>query len=300
MARYGRDFEPRRMGMRDFSEARGYGGEYGERGGRQGRWGGGGPGAGDRSAGRLGGMRSDAGATRWDRFPGEEGWFGEGYAGYPGGDVRSQPGGFRGRGAQGFDRERSGVGYAEEFGSRYGGYGDIGFVPGRGDEEGAGYSQQRGGDADRTRVREIMTEDPESVTPDTTVVDVAKKMRDLDVGMIPVVDSAENRRLKGVITDRDLAVRVLAAGKDGKVKVSEYMTEQVETVNKNDTVREVFNVMKREQVRRVPVTDREGRLVGIIAQADLAVDYAGLDLQRETEVEEVIERISEPGRPRRR
>jgi predicted transcriptional regulator len=84
------------------------------------------------------------------------------------------------------------------------------------------------------------------------------------------------------------------------VKVSDYMTEQVETVNKNDSLRDVFNVMKREQVRRVPVTDREGRLVGIIAQADLAVDYAGLDLQRETEVEEVIERISEPGRSGRR
>jgi CBS-domain-containing membrane protein len=61
-----------------------------------------------------------------------------------------------------------------------------------------------------------------------------------------------------------------------------------------------MNLMKREQVRRIPVTDLEGNLVGIIAQADLVVDYAGLDLERETEVEEVIERISEPARPRGR
>jgi CBS domain-containing protein len=144
-----------------------------------------------------------------------------------------------------------------------------------------------------------MTENPETVTPDTTVADAARKMRELDVGIIPVVESQENRRLKGVVTDRDLAIRVLAEGKDGSARVSECMTTQVETVNKNDSVLDVFDVMKREQVRRVPVTDRENRLVGIISQADLAVNYAGLDLQRETEVEEVIERISEPARPQR-
>jgi CBS domain-containing protein len=80
--------------------------------------------------------------------------------------------------------------------------------------------------------------------------------------------------------------------------VRDYMTRDVATVSESHSVRDVFSVMKREQVRRVPVTDREGRLVGIIAQADLAVDYAGLDLEREREVEEVIERISEPARPR--
>jgi CBS domain-containing protein len=270
--RYGMDARDR-MGMRDFAgRGRGAGAPGGGRGAPR-------PFGGAQSAGRIGGMRSDAGATRWDRFPGEEGWFGQGYAGYAGGDVRGGPRAFGGgydaafRGRQ--DRSRG--------------------------ERAAGEWQPSGGRgaADRVRARHIMTDDPECVTPDTSIAEVAEKMRDLGVGIIPVVESLESRRLRGVVTDRDLAVRVLAAGKDGKAKVGEYMTEQLEVVNQNDTVHAVLDVMRRDQVRRVPVTDREGRLVGVIAQADLAVDYAGLDLHRETEVEEAIERISEPAHPRR-
>jgi CBS domain-containing protein len=149
------------------------------------------------------------------------------------------------------------------------------------------------------RASELMTENPQCVTPDTTLTDVARKMRELNVGIIPVVDDMQTRRLQGVITDRDIAVRAVADGKEGSTRVSECMTTDVETVNKNDSVREVLNVMERDQVRRVPVTDREGRLVGIIAQADLAVDFAGDDPRREEMVEETIQRISEPARPRR-
>jgi CBS domain-containing protein len=155
-------------------------------------------------------------------------------------------------------------------------------------------------DADRVRARDIMTENPEAVTPDTTLTEVARKMRDLDVGIMPVVDDVESGRIQGVITDRDIAVRAAADGKDmKKARVADFMSAGAETVRESDSVREVFNVMKRARVRRVPVADENGRLVGIIAQADLAVDYAGLDLDREMEVEEVIERISEPARPRR-
>lgn len=154
------------------------------------------------------------------------------------------------------------------------------------------------GDADRVRAADIMTRNPDTVTPDTSLADVAVRMRDLDVGIIPVVSDEGDDRLVGVITDRDIVVRAAAEGKDvKKTKVGDHMTSEVETVDERASVRDVFSVMKREQVRRVPVTDDGGRLVGIIAQADLAVDYAGLDLQRETEVEEVLERISEPARP---
>ena len=149
------------------------------------------------------------------------------------------------------------------------------------------------------RAAEIMTETPETVTPDSSVADAAKRMKELNVGIIPVVESEQSRRLKGVITDRDITIRVLAEGKDGKAKVSDCMTSDVETVNKNDSVRDVLRVMQREQVRRVPVIDRENRLVGIIAQADLAVDYAEDHRGREVRVEEAIERISEPAHPRR-
>jgi CBS domain-containing protein len=148
------------------------------------------------------------------------------------------------------------------------------------------------------RARDIMTENPEAVTPSTTLGEVARRMAELDVGILPVVDDPEVRRLRGVVTDRDLVVRGMARGLGDSATVAECMTPNVSTVNRNASVRQVMDVMRREKVRRVPVTDGEGRLVGIIAQADLAVHYAGLDPEREIEVEEVLERISEPGRPR--
>jgi CBS domain-containing protein len=150
------------------------------------------------------------------------------------------------------------------------------------------------------RARDIMTENPEAVTPSTTLGEVARRMADLDVGILPVVDDPEVRRLRGVVTDRDLVVRGMARGLGDSATVAECMTPNVSTVNRNASVRQVMDVMRREKVRRVPVVDGEGRLVGIIAQADLAVNYAGLDPEREMEVEEVLERISEPGLPRYR
>lgn len=145
----------------------------------------------------------------------------------------------------------------------------------------------------------IMTENPECVTPEATLTDAARKMRQLDVGIIPVVDDLENRRLQGVITDRDIAVRAVAEGVDGRGTVRDYMTPGVRTVDEEDSVLHVLDLMRSERVRRVPVTDRDGRLVGIIAQADVAVDYAGSDGDRELEVVDTIERISAPARPRR-
>ena len=153
-------------------------------------------------------------------------------------------------------------------------------------------------DVDRISVREIMTEAPAAVTRDTPLAEVAQLMRDLDVGVIPVVDDVDSYRLEGVITDRDIAVRAVARGENVKrAKAGDFMSRAVSTVRPNATIRDVFTVMKRERVRRVPVVEDDGKLVGIVAQADLAVDYAELRPDRELEVEEVLERISEPGRP---
>jgi CBS domain-containing protein len=175
-----------------------------------------------------------------------------------------------------------------------------GFAPDRGRDT-FGWTRTRDaqgglGASNRIRAAEIMTANPEAVTPEATVAEVARLMKELDVGVIPVVDGDETLRLRGVVTDRDLVTRALANGGGGDTRIAECMTGQVETVNKNDSVRRVFDVMKRAQVRRVPVTDRDGRLVGIISQADLALEYAGMNLNREAEVEEVLERISEPPR----
>ncbi|HUE97439.1 MAG TPA: CBS domain-containing protein [Longimicrobiaceae bacterium] len=198
------------------------------------------------------------------------------------GDFGGYPGG---RGGYGGSATEAG------YGGRNVGYGESWGQPGRGRGGESGYG--------RARASEIMTESPETVTSDATLSEAARMMRDLNVGIIPVVESQENRRLCGVITDRDITVRALAEGKDGTAKVGECMTDRVRSVNKNDSVHEVMRVMREEQVRRVPITDREGRLVGIIAQADLAVDYAVDDPSRELEVGETLERISEPARPER-
>lgn len=189
---------------------------------------------------------------------------------------------------------------------RGGEYGtDNGWVTGTGPGGGklrggqaGGSGQARGGErggSGQERARDIMTENPEAVTPATTLGEVARRMAELDVGILPVVDDPEVRRLRGVVTDRDLVVRGMARGLGDSATVAECMTPDVSTVNRNASIHQVMDVMRREQVRRVPVVDGEGRLVGIIAQADLAVNYAGLDPQREQEVEEVLERISEPG-----
>jgi CBS domain-containing protein len=149
------------------------------------------------------------------------------------------------------------------------------------------------------RAGDIMTRNPQVVTPDTTLAEAARVMRDLDVGIVPVVQDEASSYLAGVVTDRDIAIRAVAEGKNTKsARVRDVMTEGVATCTESDAIYDLFDVMKREQVRRIPITDDEGRLVGIVAQADLAVDYAGLDPDREVEVEEVIERISEPARPR--
>jgi CBS domain-containing protein len=292
MERYGRDFGRMRqggMGNRmgrsggagyDMDMQRGQGGRFGQE--MQGGWG-------DRNRmqgqrGRLGGSRGDLGESG---FGGGMGGGMGGYQGLQGGGM----GGYQGGGTGGYQG-----GYGGYESGHEGGY-DMGFGGG----QGMGRSRpQQDDEMSRVRAREIMTEDPETVTPDVTLTEAARKMRDLDVGIIPVVESDTNRRLRGVITDRDIAVRAVAEGRDvNSTKVSDCMTDDVETCNKNDSVRDVLELMQREQVRRVPITDREGRLVGIIAQADVAVDFADGSERRERKVARTVERISEPAHPER-
>jgi len=252
---------------------------------------------------RWGGMRGErdrGGRGGWSGRSGPEGGSfggrggGRGYAADFGeGPSRGGSGGMRGGGRG--DAPFAGGGWGGGYG---GGYEE--FVPSRG-YSGGGRGGEWGGQArgeERIRVAELMTEDPEVVTADATLADAARRMRDLNVGMIPVVESSENRRLRGVITDRDIAVRAVAEGKDAaKTKVEECMTSDLETCNKNDSVSDVLRVMQREQIRRVPITDRDGRLVGIVAQADIAVDYLDVEPGRKREVARTLRSVSEPGEP---
>ena len=138
------------------------------------------------------------------------------------------------------------------------------------------------------KAQEIMSKNPRSVTPETAIVDAAKLMKSEDVGVLPVVESASSKRLLGVVTDRDIAIRVVAEGKTS-ASVRDAMTAGVKSCKPGDSVKDVMALMGREQVRRVPIVDEGGELVGIVSQADIVLE--GDDKR----AEETIEQISQPG-----
>src|SRR5215210_7291818 len=136
-----------------------------------------------------------------------------------------------------------------------------------------------------------MTPDPACCTPKATAREAATLMRDNDCGSIPVVESRPGNRLVGTVTDRDLAIRGLAEGLGPDTRVEELMTDNPTSCRPEDEVEDVRQVMIQRQVRRVPVVDGDGGLVGIVAMADIArEDGAASD----REVGRIVEAISEP------
>ena len=141
------------------------------------------------------------------------------------------------------------------------------------------------------KVNEIITHDPEVIRPETALIEAAQKMKSMDIGMLPVCDGD---RLVGVITDRDIAVRGVAQGYDPKTaRVQEVMTPKVIYCFDDEDVKDVAKKMEEKQVRRLPVLNREKRLVGIVSLGDLAVRTG-----KEKLAAEVLERVSEPGHSR--
>ena len=141
------------------------------------------------------------------------------------------------------------------------------------------------------KVNEIITHDPEVIRPETALIEAAQKMKSLDIGMLPICDGD---RLVGVITDRDITVRGVAQGYDPKTaRVQEVMTPEVIYCFDDEDVKEAAKKMEEKQVRRLPVLNREKRLVGIVSLGDLAVRTG-----KEKLAGEVLERVSEPGHPR--
>ncbi len=139
------------------------------------------------------------------------------------------------------------------------------------------------------KARDIMTADPQCVTAQDPASRAARIMRDTDVGIVLVVDSETSRRLRGVITDRDIAIRCVAEGRNGDCRVADLMSGDLVTARPDDDLGKVMERMKTEQIRRIPVVDASDRLVGIIAQADVVLDGAS-----DREVGQVVEKISEP------
>ncbi len=135
-------------------------------------------------------------------------------------------------------------------------------------------------------VTSVMTANPASCTQDSPLQDVARKMLENDCGQIPVVD-ADNRPM-GVVTDRDIAIRVVARGKDhANATARDAMSAPCKTIRHDMALKDAVSVMEAEKIRRVPVVDGDGKLVGIVSVADLATN------DRKDATAEVVSSVSQ-------
>lgn len=142
---------------------------------------------------------------------------------------------------------------------------------------------------------DIMTENPACCTPETQISEVARMMRDEDVGEIPVVQSAQEMSPLGVVTDRDIVVRIVAEGQNTMDKrAGDIMSSPVVTVQRATTLEEAAEIMAHHKIRRVPVVDESGQICGIVAQADIAMNAAP------DKSGEVVAEVSEPAGSARR
>jgi len=141
------------------------------------------------------------------------------------------------------------------------------------------------------RVKNVMTKDPKFCVPADTAQHAASLMRDEDAGIMPVVESVQSLRIIGVVTDRDLCMNVVAEGRDPRaVPVEECMTTKVVTCTSNDSVDRVTELMRENQIRRVPVVNEQHELLGIVALADV-VERA---TPKATQTHETLKKVSAP------
>ena len=133
-------------------------------------------------------------------------------------------------------------------------------------------------------IRDVMTGSPRTIDSAGSAVDAARLMRDEDVGLIPIV---ETDRLVGTVTDRDIAVRLVAEGKSPEsTRVADIASRELVTIDPDQDVDEAMRLMSKHQVRRLPVVEEDGKFVGIVAQADIAKHVAA------AQTGEVVEKIS--------
>lgn len=137
---------------------------------------------------------------------------------------------------------------------------------------------------------ELMTRNPSFCLPDDGVDRAAKLMKSADVGSIPIVDDGKSRKVVGIVTDRDLAISVVAEGRDPRnVKIRDVMTRDPVTCREDDDVESILDLMAENQVRRIPIVDANERLIGIVAQADIAARL------EDSDTGELVEEISATG-----
>lgn len=135
-------------------------------------------------------------------------------------------------------------------------------------------------------IKDIMTAEVEVIAPEALLEEAAKRMRALDVGVLPVCDG---NKLVGVLTDRDLTIRAAAEGRDPRTtKVREAMTPEVAYCFEDQEAEEAEKIMEKNQIRRLPVLDRKKRLVGIVSLGDFAIR------DNQKRAGKTLEKISEP------
>lgn len=141
-----------------------------------------------------------------------------------------------------------------------------------------------------TTVRDVMTANPSCALPTDTVHQVAQLMKSEDVGPIPVVESHDSKKLVGIVTDRDLVLKVLAEGRNGQdTTVETVMTRNPVSCRENDSLDQALQAMSQYQVRRIPIVNDRNEIIGIIAQADVATR-----VEQPNRTAEVVEDISKP------
>jgi CBS domain-containing protein len=132
------------------------------------------------------------------------------------------------------------------------------------------------------KARDIMTGSPECIGENETIIDAAKKLASLDIGSMPIC--GEDNRLKGMLTDRDIVVKVLAVGKDpATCTAGEFGEGKPVTIGADDSVSDALKIMAEHKVRRLPVIDGQD-LVGIVSQADIATNLEDDDTGRLVEI----------------
>lgn len=141
------------------------------------------------------------------------------------------------------------------------------------------------------KIKDVMTRHVEGCRPDDSVRDAAHKMKSLDVGFIPV---CEGDRVVGLLTDRDICLRIVAEGRDHGTMCREIMSSNVISCREDQDIKDAARMMEEHQIRRLPIVDEQRRLVGILSLGDLAVDIG--DARR---AGKTLEAVSEPARPRR-
>ena len=144
------------------------------------------------------------------------------------------------------------------------------------------------------KANDLMTKNPACVTPQTTAQEAASLMEREDVGSLPVVETRDSMRLAGIVTDRDLALRVLGKGQPASTPISSVMSSgKLACVHPEDDLDKVEHLMSEHQVRRVPVVDQNNCVCGVIAQADLARELHAVGRK---DFGKIVQEISQPGR----